>query len=72
MLETLQPSLSQGATVSSDTRSRWSTYKAPNPVAVVKVNDEADVAATVSQTQENRCFVTHSDTSIEDKILQRS
>jgi hypothetical protein len=48
MLETLQPSLSQGATVSSDPPSRWSTYKAPKPVAVVQVKSEADVAATVS------------------------
>jgi hypothetical protein len=51
LLETLQPMLSQGATVTLDPPSRWSTYKAPKPVAIVNVNSEMDVAIAVSALQ---------------------
>jgi hypothetical protein len=44
----LLPKLSIGATITTEVLSRWSTYKAPAPAAVVDVKSEADVATTVS------------------------
>lgn len=43
----LKPFLSGNASISNDTLTRWSTYKAPDPAVVVNVKTEADVAATV-------------------------
>ena len=51
MYETIQselgPQLSKGASILSQTPSRWSAYEAPEPVAVIQVSNEEDVAATV-------------------------
>jgi hypothetical protein len=51
MFETLQQqlasSLSAGASITSDKPSRWSTYGAPEPVAIVNANSDEDVATTV-------------------------
>ncbi|KAH7386628.1 FAD binding domain-containing protein [Phaeosphaeria sp. MPI-PUGE-AT-0046c] len=46
-LESLQPELSPQASITTDVPSRWSTFKAPQPVAVVNVSNEDDVVATV-------------------------
>jgi hypothetical protein len=47
VLDDLIQKLSKEGTITTDSPSRWSTYKAPNPIAVVNVNSEQDVAETV-------------------------
>jgi hypothetical protein len=54
MYETIQrqlgPQLSASSTVNKEAALRWSTYQMPNPFAIVHVNSEEDVAATVQLT----------------------
>jgi hypothetical protein len=50
LLENLLLDLSQRASITTDSPSRWSSYEAPKPVAVVNVQSELDVATTVNLT----------------------
>lgn len=43
----LGPSLAEGASITTTVPSRWSDYGAPEPIAVVRVKSEEDVATTV-------------------------
>ncbi|CAO2649211.1 Nn.00g065960.m01.CDS01 [Neocucurbitaria sp. VM-36] len=43
----LGPSLVEGASITNVAPSRWSDYGAPEPIAIVRVNSEDDVATTV-------------------------
>jgi hypothetical protein len=53
----LGPKLSQGESITAEAPPRWSTYKAPKPVAVVNVNNGQDVAYTVGFRAFGRCLV---------------
>jgi hypothetical protein len=58
--DTLLPRLSQGATITVDSPSRWSTYETPMAIGTVHVNSETDVAVTVSHRALGAASLTYS------------